>query len=245
LTSVLDLTGARLAPSGKVFGVTALVIVAVGAAIAALTPFDRAFDAATFNAPLFRATLLVALAAIGLVCAARIGAPVESSGLRHPLATPLVIAAAMAAYLTVLDLWVFRSYLPTGYVAFISTAGLPDRLAYFMLRAFNESILYRLFLASVLVWILGLFWRRADGLPANGCYWTAIVAVQALNIAINVIFLADPSLTPAHLLHDALRYVFPGVLWGYLYFRHGFTTDEIAAVGTHLFFQPLLSLVLR
>src|SRR5207247_1883409 len=117
-----------------------------------------------------------------------------------------------------------------------------DRLAYFMLRAFNESILYRLFLSSVLVWALGRFWRDRSGHPANGAYWLGMILAQAINIAINVTFVAGWSTTPALLVHDGLRYVVPGIVWGYLYFRHGFASHEVAAVGTHIYFQPLLSL---
>jgi hypothetical protein len=246
VTNVLTLTGFRPeAPGAGLLRASAVIIVGIGAAIAAITPFDRAFDTATFDSPALRATLLVALAAIGLMFAAKVGAPIESRGLRHPIRTPLLIAAGVAVYLTVLDVWVFRSILAPGYLAFISGASLVDRLGYFMLRAFNESILYRLFLSSVLVWAFGLLWRHADGRPANRAYWVGIVVAQALNIAVNVTFLTAFSTTPALLLHDGLRYILPGVLWGYLYFRHGFTTHEIAAVGTHLFFQPFLSLALQ
>src|SRR3954463_1102294 len=108
-----------------------------------------------------------------------------------------------------------------------------------MLRAFKESILYRLFLSSLLLWAIGIVWRRPNGQPENEAYWLSIIAAQCVNIAINVTFLDGFTTTPQLLLHDTLRYVVPGVVWGYLYFRCGFVTHEVAAVGTHLFFQPL------
>lgn len=221
-----------------------MAIVAIGAAIAAVAPFDVFFNFATLGSPGLRVFALLAVAAVGLKFAAKIGAPIESRGLKHPVLTPLLIAAGVAVYVTLIDVWVFRSILMSGYLNFIPESGLVDRLSYFMLRAFNESILYRLFLSSILVWALGQLWRGDDGLPANRAYWVGIVIAQAVNIAINVTFLNGFSTTPAFLLHDALRYVTPGVLWGYLYFRHGFTTHEIAAVGTHIFLQPMLSVVL-
>jgi len=227
----------------SLFRVSTVAIVAIGAAIAAVAPFDVFFNFATLGSPALRVLALLAVAAIGLKFAAKIGAPIESRGLKHPIRTPLLIAAGVAAYVTVIDVWAFRSVLTSGYLDFISRAGLIDRLSYFMLRAFNESILYRLFLSSILVWALGQLWRGEDGLPTNRAYWVGIVIAQAANIAINVTFLNGFSTTPGLLLHDTLRYVMPGVLWGYLYFRHGFTTHEIAAVGTHTFFQPLLSVV--
>jgi hypothetical protein len=246
VSDFFDLAGvARRQVHDTKFWVSAAAIVVIGAAIAALAPFDRAFDHATFGAPIVRAGALVLIAVIGLLFAMRLGAPIESRGLKHPIVTPLLIAAAMAVYVTVLDLWVFRAVLDPGYLAFISNASLPDRLLYFMLRAFNESILYRLFLSTALAWALGLIWRGRDGRPANGAYWVAIVVAQAVNIAINVTFETGSPPTPALLLYDGLRFVLPGVVWGYLYFHNGFAPDEIAAVGTHVFFQPLISLALR
>jgi hypothetical protein len=34
------------------------------------------------------------------------------------------------------------------------------------------------------------------------------------------------------------RYVAPGVVWAWLYWRHGFVTAEVASVTCHLFLQP-------
>jgi hypothetical protein len=246
LSDFFDLAGvARRQVHDTKFWISATAIAVIGVAIAALAPFDRAFDHATLGSPIVRAGVLALIVLIGLLFAMRLGAPIESRGLKHPIITPLLIAAAMGVYVTVLDLWVFRAVLDPGYFAFISGADLGYRLTYFMLRAFNESILYRLFLSTALVWAVGLIWRGRDGRPANGAYWVAIVVAQAANIAINATFATGASPTPWLLLHDGLRYVVPGVVWGYLYFRHGFTTHEIAAVGTHLFFQPLLSLALQ
>jgi len=46
------------------------------------------------------------------------------------------------------------------------------------------------------------------------------------------------------LVYDVVRYIPPGVLWGYLYSRNGFATAEIASVGTHPFLQPFLGVLI-
>jgi len=63
---------------------------------------------------------------------------------------------------------------------------------------------------------------------------------QVINISMNV---SEPS-SPMLLVYDVVRYIPPGVLWGYLYWRNGFATAEIASVGTHPFLQPFLGVLI-
>jgi hypothetical protein len=90
--------------------------------------------------------------------------------------------AALAAYLLLIHGMMFRSALPPDYVTMIVSLGLPDRLLYFMLRSFNDGIVYQLFLGSTLVWLVGLTWRRADGRIAPGAYWTGLILAHVLNL---------------------------------------------------------------
>jgi hypothetical protein len=151
------------------------------------------------------------------------------------------------------QLLVFRATLPTSYVYFLETTGLRDRLIYFMLRAFNENVIYRLFVFSSLFYLISrIKGAHANDTHANDTYaselppaliWCAIVATQTLNIGVNVVALSPDPLSFAALFYDALRYVAPGVLWGWLYWRFGFLTAEVASVGCHIFLQPALGLL--
>jgi hypothetical protein len=109
-----------------------------------------------------------------------------------------------------------------------------------MMRAWNENIIYRLTVMSVLAWIIGFVWRGDGGRPAAGAFVLAAVIAQVINISINV----SEASSCMMLVYDVLRYIVPGVLWGYLYWRHGFATAEIASVGTHPFLQPLLGIAI-
>jgi len=217
--------------------------VAIGCVIAAMiawvAPFDLAFAAATLGSPPLRAVAIVALGLIGLAAARRIGLHIGPRRLKHPILTPLAVAAGTAVYCSAVD-WLFRSELSPQYFTLMTTTPLALRIAVFALRAFNENLLYRLFLGSVLVWGLGLFWRSAAGRPAAGAYLVGFVLSQTANIWINVTAFAP--LTPMHLLHDALRYIVPGLIWSWLYYRHGFQSNEIACTSVHLFFQPLVTI---
>jgi hypothetical protein len=218
----------------------ALVILAIGSVIAAIGPFDLAFRIATGGSAVLRAIALLALGLAGLFFAGRVGLTVPTFGLRHSWRTPLGVALAVAAGVAAIDGFGFRPLLPPDYVEYFRKNDDVERLLYFMLRAFNEEIIYRLFLMSFLVWGLGLIWRGHGGRPANGAYWAAMLIAQVANISINIPLPA----TPTMLCYDVARYICPGIVWGYLYWRHGFMTAEVAHVGTHPFLQPALGYLL-
>ena len=87
------------------------------------------------------------------------------------------------------------------------------RLAYFMLRAFNENVFYRLFLFSVLAWGMTRIWPGPAGRPTSVAMWSAMVVAQMVNIGLNVC-LFDPPSSVASIVYDGLRYIVPGVCWG-------------------------------
>jgi len=218
-------------------------ILLIGMTIAAIAPFDVLFAAATFGSPFARVGLIALLALIGTFCAHRVGLRLHGHGMRRPLLFGVAAAIATAVYVAVIDGVVFRATLPVSYVDFFETTGLRDRLIYFMLRAFNENVIYRLFVFSSLFYLIArIKGAHADDLPP-ALILCAIVATQALNIGVNVAALSPDPLSFAALFYDALRYVAPGVLWGWLYWRFGFLTAEVASVGCHIFLQPALGLL--
>jgi hypothetical protein len=154
----------------------------------------------------------------------------------------LALSAGVAILCAAAD-WTLQPEPHGAYAEFMRTAPLGLRLSYFILRAFNENVLYRLFLGSVLAWLIGLGWKGPGGRPAEGAFALAFVVSQLLNIGINVA--SQAPITPAALIYDGVRYVAPGLIWSWLYRRHGFCSNEIACAGAHLFFQPLVTLGLR
>jgi hypothetical protein len=212
---------------------------ALAALIAWIAPFDLAFGWATLGSPPLRAMAIVILALAGAAIGRRIGLSVEGPPGGRPARDALIAAVVVAVWCALCD-WIWRPTLHASYVSMLTTTPLALRIALFAMRALNENIIYRLFLSSLFIWILGSVWKGADGRPAAGAFWTGFVLAQAINIWINVTALAP--LTPMALMHDLCRYVAPGVAWGRLYWKRGFTANEIASTSVHVFLQPLVVL---
>ena len=208
-------------------------------AIAWVTPFDLGFAALSLGSPPLRAAMMIAITLAGAAMAGRVGLQVTATGLRRPILTPIAVAAVTAVYCVAIDR-IMRDQTSDHYRAILGQIPLGVRILAFAARAFNENIIYRLFLGSLLVWLFGRLWRTPAGAPRALAYVTGFTVSQLVNIWINVTALAP--LTSAHLLHDALRYVTPGLVWSWLYWRHGFQSNEIACTSVHLVMQPLLTL---
>lgn len=211
-----------------------VVTLLIGMAIAFLMPFDANIAALTGDSGIVRAGMTAVLVVLGTAFAQRAGLRFEGHGSHSPALVGVTAALVMTAYILLLDGVLFRSILPKGYIEFLQ-APLAERYVYFMLRAFNENIVYRLFVFSALLWLTTLAYRPKP-IPAimiAGC----MVIAQVVNIWPNVLSQSEPQ-TAAMLGYDVLRYVVPGVAWAILYLRNGFVIAELASVGCHLFLQP-------
>ena len=231
-------------PRLEAHGALAFTLLA-GAAIAFVNPFDVGLSTLSAGSRIAQVALLVAIGAAGAYCAREVGFALPAHGTRHPWRVGLTAAAGVAGGIVLLDGVLARSLLPPSYVGLFLHTGLADRLIYFMMRAYNENILYRLFLFSALTLGLRRLSGRRSGPPPEPLVWTAMVLAQIINIAVNVVMIAPGTPSPETLAYDAVRYITPGVVWAWLFRRHGFATAEIASVCCHLFLQPALALVLR
>ena len=221
--------------------VSLLVIVAVASVIAVIAPFDVAFARLTLGSPVLRVLLIAVMAVTGAACADTVGYRLQGHGSRHYGAIGVAAAVGVAIGVIGLDAWLCRSLLSHSYVEAIR-APLAWRLSYFMLRAFNENVIYRLFVFSTLSF--GLLRMNGARTPNLLLVLIAAVATQVLNIGMNVVALSDMPISLALIGYDIVRYIAPGVLWALLFWRFGFVVAEIASVGCHLFLQPVLGLLL-
>lgn len=216
-------------------------IVAIAAAIGWIAPFDIYYTAITGNSPLARAVVIALVAVAGGLASREAGLSLAGKGPGAPLAVGLVAAVLVAAWVLLLDCFLFRTRLAEGVVAFLR-APLPVRLFYFMLRAFNENVIYRLFGFGGAVWLLSRWRGRRPGMAAM---LVVAAVVQAVNIGGNVVWTAGAPIDAAGLGYDALRFVLPGVVSAWLFVRYGFATAEVASVSCHMVLQPGYSFLLN
>jgi hypothetical protein len=221
-----------------------LPVLLIGGVIAAIIPFDLAFEAMTRGSALQRVVVFMLLAGAGAASAERVGFRLNFHGSRRAPLIGAGAAVAVAIAVALIDGVLFRSSLAPDYRKVFETVSLSRRLAAFMLRAFNENVFYRLFLFSVLTWILSRLWHDASGRPKATVLWAAAIAAQMVNVGINVVLPSLDSATVTSIAYDGIRYVAPGVAWAWLFSRYGFATAEVASVGCHIFLQPALGMLL-
>lgn len=133
------------------------------------------------------------------------------------------------ALIVLLDRYGFSPYLPDKLrFADVSTSAWKRFLASFY-GGFGEEILMRLFLVSGLVWILSRIWQDANGLPANGAYWTAIfLAAILFGLGHLPTTKALTPLTPLIVARALLLNGIGGIAFGWLYWQYGLGAAMLA-----------------
>jgi hypothetical protein len=199
----------------------------IAVAIACVGPFDSAVGAVTMGHVAPRVAIILAMITVGIFSAGQTGLC-----LKGPIAIGFVFGAVVAGYVCLTDGLLFRHGLPANYVGYFHTLPLGERMTYYFMRAFQENIVYRLFLFSVVIYALT---RLRNGPVSLGWAVAAMIGVQVLNVWINVAPMTG---------YDVIRYVVPGSLWAWLYWRFGFVTAEVGHVSCHAFLQPILGVLI-
>jgi len=200
--------------------------------------------------------VLVAIAVgLGLLLATRIGlgAPLlearlagEAVGqrLRALLAPSVLAGAAAGVAIVVLDLLVFAPGMPAA----IATEGHPPAWQGFLASFYGgitEELFMRLFLMSLLAWLLGLVWREAPGRPAAGAFWVANLGAAILFGLGHLPATATlVSLTGVVILRAIVLNGIGGVVFGYLYWKRGLEAAMLAHFSADIVLHVLTPLVL-
>jgi hypothetical protein len=150
-----------------------------------------------------------------------------------------VIAAICAVSATILicDVFIFRSVLPASYVSMFGGGGVRERTLIYVALAVGEEVIFRLGAMTAIALALKYFHHGRLTLPL---VFVAAGIAQGLNML--RIPMPDEAATFAY---DAIRFWSPGLVWGWLYWRHGFVSNVAAHAGTHVILQPMLWLGLH
>ena len=96
----------------------------------------------------------------------------------------------------------------------------------------------RLFLMSLVAWLVGKRWKTPEGRPSAGAFVTAIVVVALLfGLGHLPATAAMAPLTSVIVIRALVMNGVAGAAFGYLYWRHGLEAAMMAHMSTHLVMQ--------
>lgn len=194
------------------------------------------------------AVLLAITVGAGLVLAKRVGlgAPLLEAWLAggppvrgSQLVVPAMLwGLAAGAALVLADAALFARHLPTEFHSLLEISLWKRLLAGVVYGGVTEELLTRLFFISFLAWALGHVWRGPGELPADGAFWTAIVVAALLFGALHLpMTMAIAPLSPMLVLRALLLNGIAGVVFGYLFWRHGLEAAMLAHASAHVVLQ--------
>jgi len=106
--------------------------------------------------------------------------------------------------------------------------------------AIDEEILLRLFLLSLLAWLIGFAWHVPGGMPAPGALWLAtIIAAVIFGLGHLPATAALVKLTPLLIWRAIVLNGIVGVATGYLFWRYGLEAAMLAHFAADLVFHGI------
>ena len=224
------------------FGVLAVMplLLALLGPLLAKTPLPLPLPVLLVLQFLQSAILLALAVGLGLLLARKVGLPVpileswlsgESVGHRLRLILPpaIVVGLAVGVLLFLLIKFVFLSHIPAIPLIAEANISLWKRVLASFYGGIVEELLMRLFLLSLLAWLLGKVWRGAKAVPGTGVLWTA-------NFIVAIIFglghLPSASMvmpiTPIVVVAALVLNGIAALVFGYLYWTKGLEAAMVA-----------------
>lgn len=200
--------------------------------------------------------VLLALAiGVGLFLARRVGlgAPILEGWLRGErvgvrgrtiLLPSILLGLGAGLIIIILEMAVFAPYLPAAFQQVEQPSPWQGLLASFY-GGIDEEIFLRLFVVSLLAWLVSRVWKDREGKPTAGSMWLAIVVASVLFGLGHLPTTAQlTSLTPLIIGRAILLNGVAGLAFGYLYWKRGLESAMLAHFSADILLHVLLPLVL-
>jgi hypothetical protein len=141
----------------------------------------------------------------------------------------LILGIASSAVMLILEITVFWPRLPKAMREDTPIPALWKRFLASFYGGIDEEILLRLFLLSLLAWLISLVWHNPGGMPTIGALWVAnIIAAVIFGLGHLPATAALAKLTPLLIWRAILLNSIVGVAAGYLYWRYGLEAAMLA-----------------
>jgi hypothetical protein len=174
---------------------------------------------------------------------ARSDRPWERLGLRilpdspRSLGFAIIAGLAFGAYVALADTLIFHSVVPASQS--MSGAPILQRFMHFIPPVLFDEIAFRLVAMSAVAWLLVALAGRRDWCFRAAIVFVAFVAYPAFHSG----YLASLSFTPLVVSREILLHGIAGLLWGHLYWKHGWLAALAGHVAAHLSLEPMLGLL--
>lgn len=145
------------------------------------------------------------------------------------LAPALILGIASSSVLLILEITVFWPRLPQTMRETFPIPALWKRFLASFYGGIDEEILLRLFLLSLLAWLIGFAWHLPGGKPTLGAFWLAnIIAAVIFGLGHLPATAALVKLTPLLIGRAILLNGIVGIATGYLFWQYGLEAAMLA-----------------
>jgi len=196
--------------------------------------------------------LILALAiGVGLFCARRIGlgAPILEGWLRGEkvgdrgramLLPSILLGVGAGVIIILLEMAIFARYLPSDFLETAQPSPWQGFLASFY-GGIDEEILLRLFMVSLLAWLISRIWKDREGKPTVGGMWLVIVVASVLFGLGHLPTTAQLTpLTPLIITRAVVLNGVAGLAFGYLYWKRGLESAMLAHFSADILLHVIL-----
>lgn len=145
------------------------------------------------------------------------------------IAPALLFGVVSSSVLLILEITVFWPRLPKAMRDDFPIPALWKRFLVSFYGGIDEEILLRLFLLSLLAWLIGFAWHVPGGLPTLGALWLAnVIAAVVFGLGHLPATAALVKLTPLLVWRAIILNGIVGVATGYLFWRYGLEAAMLA-----------------
>jgi hypothetical protein len=145
------------------------------------------------------------------------------------VAPALILGITSSLVVLVLEVAVFWPRLPQAMRDHFPIPALWKRLLASFYGGIDEEILLRLFLLSLLAWLIGFVWHVPGGKPTLGAFWLAnVLAAVVFGLGHLPATAALVKLTPVLIVRALLLNGIVGTAAGYLFWRYGLEAAILA-----------------
>jgi membrane protease YdiL (CAAX protease family) len=156
------------------------------------------------------------------------------------------VGAFIGAVLVGMEALFFVQHLPAAMHPAFQIPLWKRLLAGILYGGITEELLMRLFLLSVVAWLLGRWWKTTERVPSPGAFWAAIIVVAFLfGVGHLPTTAAMAPLTQVLVVRALVLNGVAGVAFGYLYWRHGLEAAMVGHMSAHLLMQGPGAMLLK